>query len=207
MNRKIISLFIASMCLLAVPVHAEEKTVNVIVPVSCTAKNSTEQYTISMKGDSQYQAAPDILTLKDGEEGKFSLTIDYPGTYDYTVTESAGTDKYTTYDGTVYQVKVYATEDDKGYLSAEAVVYAEGSSDKAASCSFVNTYTPPVTPKVTTTPKSSTATATKKTGDSSSVTSKVSPKTGLKNHALLYGGIGIALAGMALLVIRRRRAE
>lgn len=199
MNRKLLPLFIASMCLLAAPAQAEaaSEMVNVIVPVSCTAKNSTEKFSISMTGDSQYAASPDILSLSDGEKGEFTVSIDYPGTYHYIIAQNAGTDKNTVYDGTTYEAEVFVSEDDMGKLDAETVVFAKGSSEKVSQCSFTNQYNNPQTPQ--TTPSQRNA------KDNSSVKSILGPKTGLLNHAKLYAGIGAALLGMALIVLKKRR--
>ena len=199
MNRKLLPLFIASMCLLAAPAQAEaaSEMVNVIVPVSCTAKNSTEKFSIFMTGDSQYTASPSILSLSDGEKGEFTVSIDYPGTYHYIIAQNAGADKNTVYDGTTYEAEVFVSEDDKGKLDAETVVFAKGSSEKVSQCSFTNQYNNPQTPQ--TTPSQRNA------KDSSSVKSILGPKTGLLNHAKLYAGIGAALLGMALIVLKKRR--
>lgn len=201
MNRKLLPLFIASMCLLAAPAQAEaaSEMVNVIVPVSCTAKNSTEKFSISMTGDSQYTASPNILSLSDGEKGEFTVSIDYPGTYHYIIAQNAGTDKNTVYDGTTYEAEVFVSEDDMGKLDAETVVFAKGSSEKVSQCSFTNQYNNPQTPQETPTPSQRNA------NNSSSVKSILGPKTGLLNHAKLYAGIGAALLGMALIVLKKRR--
>ena len=186
MNRKL-PLFIA-LCLLVTPVHATEapKMVNVIVPVSCTAKNSTEKFSFSMNGDSQYTASPGILSLADGETGEFTVNIDYPGTYHYVIAQASGSDQDVVYDGTVY----------------EAEVFAKGSSEKVSQCSFTNQCkTPPTTPS----PSGASPVTGKDTlSPKGNIISTLSPKTGLLNHAKLYAGIGAALLVAALIILKRR---
>lgn len=202
MNRKL-PLFIA-LCLLVTPVHAAEapKMVNVIVPVSCTAKNSTEKFSFSMNGDSQYTASPGILSLADGETGEFTVNIDYPGTYHYVIAQAPGSDQDVVYDGTFYEAEVFVSEDDMGKLAAETVVFAKGSSEKVSQCSFTNQCkTPPTTPS----PSGASPVTGKDTlSPKGNIISTLSPKTGLLNHAKLYAGIGAALLVAALIILKRR---
>lgn len=134
-------------CLVAVfmlfstlPVYAAEKTVEVRIPVSCTGKNTKESFSYHLKAEtSEFQTlTTDSLSLRDGETGSFSVLYTYPGTYHYTISQEKGTDKKTTYDETVYKVDVYVTEDEDGEMSAEPVIYLNGSNEKKQSASFIN---------------------------------------------------------------------
>lgn len=88
---------------------------------------------------SEFQTlATDNLSLRDGETGSFSVLYTYPGTYHYTISQEKGTDKKTTYDETVYNVDVYVTEDEDGEMSAEPIIYLNGSNEKKQSASFIN---------------------------------------------------------------------
>ena len=82
--------------------------------------------------------ATDSLSLRDGETGRFSVLYTYPGTYHYTLSQEKGTDKKTTYDETVYKVDVYVTEDEDGRMSAEPIIYLNGSNKKKPSAGFRN---------------------------------------------------------------------
>lgn len=122
------------------PVYAAEKTVEAKIPVSCTGKNTKESFSYHLKAEtSEFQTlATDSLSLRDGETGSFSVLYTYPGTYHYTISQEKGTDKKTTYDETVYKVDVYVTEDEDGKMSAEPIVYLNGSSEKKQSAGFIN---------------------------------------------------------------------
>lgn len=121
-------------------VKAEEKKVTAKIPVSCTGENTDESFVYLLEGGhSEYEkVAEENLTLKDGEKGFFVIDYTYPGTYHYTIQQKKGTDNATTYDGTVYNVDVYVTENESGVMSAEPVIYVKGSAEKKAEASFVN---------------------------------------------------------------------
>lgn len=123
-----------------VPVCAAEKTVEAEIPVTCTGENTTESFSYHLKAEtSEFQTlSADSLSLRDGETGSFSVLYTYPGTYHYTLSQKKGTDKKTTYDETVYNVDVYVTEDEDGRMSAEPVIYLNGSSGKKQSAGFRN---------------------------------------------------------------------
>lgn len=122
------------------PVCAAEKTVEAEIPVSCTGENTTESFSYHLKAEpSEFQTlATDSLSLRDGETGRFSVLYTYPGTYHYTISQKKGTDEKTTYDETVYKVDVYVTEDEDGRMSAEPIIYLNGSSGKKPSAGFRN---------------------------------------------------------------------
>ena len=123
-----------------VPVCAAEKTVEAEIPVSCTGENTTESFSYHLKAEtSEFQTlSADSLSLRDGETGSFSVLYTNPGTYHYTLSQEKGTDRKTTYDETVYNVDVYVTEDEDGRMSAEPVIYLNGSSGKKQSAGFRN---------------------------------------------------------------------
>lgn len=117
-----------------------DKTVMVQIPVSCVAVNTSEtfQYLLSCESTTYQIVESDTLSLKDGEEGSFFIFYTYPGTYHYTVSQKEGMDSRTSYDGTVYTIDVYVTEDDTGIMSAEPVIYVRGEAEKKAKLEFVN---------------------------------------------------------------------
>ena len=118
------------------PVCAAEKTVEAKIPVSCTGENTTESFSYHLKAEpSEFQTlATDSLSLRDGETGRFSVLY----TYHYTISQEKGTDEKTTYDETVYKVDVYVTEDEDGRMSAEPIIYLNGSNEKKPSAGFRN---------------------------------------------------------------------
>ena len=118
-----------------------EKTVTARIPVVCEKVDSEETFHYQLKGSpSQYEEIEQTeLELKSGEKGYFQISYHYPGTYHYTVSQIAGTDKKTTYDNTEYQVDVYVTESENGELFAQPILYLKGEDEKKAELAFKNT--------------------------------------------------------------------
>ena len=118
-----------------------EKTVTARIPVVCEKVDSEETFRYQLKGSpSQYEEIEQTeLELKGGEQGYFQISYHYPGTYYYTVSQIAGTDKKTTYDNTEYQVDVYVTESENGELFAQPILYLKGEDEKKAELAFKNT--------------------------------------------------------------------
>lgn len=118
-----------------------EKTVTARIPVVCEKVDSEETFRYQLKGSpSQYEEIEQTeLELKGGEKGYFQISYHYPGTYYYTVSQIAGTDKKTTYDNTEYQVDVYVTESENGGLFAQPILYLKGEDEKKAELAFKNT--------------------------------------------------------------------
>ena len=118
-----------------------EKTVTARIPVVCEKVDSEETFRYQLKGSpSQYEEIEQTeLELKGGEKGYFQISYHYPGTYYYTVSQIAGTDKKTTYDNTEYQVDVYVTESENGELFAQPILYLKGEDEKKAELAFKNT--------------------------------------------------------------------
>ena len=150
MKKNVIAITILVMTLLSAvvcnPVSVEasetaEKTVTARIPVVCEKVDSEETFHYQLKGSpSQYEEIEQTeLELKSGEKGYFQISYHYPGTYHYTVSQIAGTDKKTTYDNTEYQVDVYVTESENGELFAQPILYLKGEDGKKAELAFKNT--------------------------------------------------------------------
>lgn len=122
-----------------------ETPVSVEIPVTMTGKNTDEAFRCVIQSDetSHLQIEKDELTLKDGESGTFRITVDYPGNYTCTIRQEKGTDSRTQYDDTVYQAGIYVTEDNSGSMKAEPILFKDGSDEKEAEASFMNTKTIP----------------------------------------------------------------
>lgn len=149
-KKNVIAITILVMTLLSAavcnPVSVEasdtaEKTVTARIPVVCEKVDSEETFHYQLKGSpSQYEEIEQTeLELKSGEKGYFQISYHYPGTYYYTVSQIAGTDKKTTYDNTEYQVDVYVTESENGELFAQPILYLKGEDEKKAELAFKNT--------------------------------------------------------------------
>lgn len=142
--------FIAALCLTVVSaftVSAEPPSAEVVLSV-----------TVSMTGDAPYvpeaytvrMTAHDGAPLPDGSEGYFDLAVtgqgsaDFPpiiyrtvGVYRYTVTQIAGDDRDTSYDGSVYDVTVTVTNTENGIKPT--VVLSENG-EKHEALTFVDHY-------------------------------------------------------------------
>ena len=110
------------------------------IPVSCTAKGTTDEFQFEIEGENGYKPAKNVLYLKDGETNSFDFLFQVPGTYNYEVFQTNKDNDNILYDGTVYAANVYVTEDEAGTLTAETVVYMKGSDNKSSSCSFINKF-------------------------------------------------------------------
>ncbi len=119
----------------------------------------------------------------DGTVAFDAITLNEPGTYEYTIREVAGTEANVTYDSKSYRMVVKVSDNLKGSLVAE-VSYPDG---KAV---FTNTYTEPPAPTPTPTPIP-------KTGDDGNGTTT----------AAALGSLGALVLGVGLFVGLRRRAN
>ena len=84
-----------------------------------------------------------VSSAKNDENGAVAfdtISFDKAGTYNYTVTEAAGSDETITYDNTVYKVTITVTDDGNGSLSASV-----DTGDK--NLVFTNKYTKPAEPQ------------------------------------------------------------
>ena len=100
------------------------------------------------------------------------------------MSQEKGTDKKTTYDETVYKVDVYVTEDEDGRMSAEPVIYLNGSSGKKPSAGFINI----------------------KKLDTNKTTGKV--KTGdMSNTALWIAASGFSTMLMGIMILIRKKED
>lgn len=195
MRKRILLLIV--LCLMTTPVYAAG-TIDAVIPVSCTAKNSNEEFKVSIKGDDGNQASPETVYIKDGETENVSVSFSTPGAYKYIVTQETGSDSNTTYDKTVYNADVYVTENDSGVMNAETIVYKNGSDNKLPECNFTNTVS-------ITTPAAGSDSdigASEKSG-SSSTTSGIN--TGVITHEAFYAMAGLLGIAVMLITAKRRR--
>ena len=205
MRKRILPLI--ALCLITTPVYAAG-TIDAVIPVSCTAKNSNEEFKVSIKGDDGNQASPETVYIKDGETENISVSFSTPGTYKYIVAQEAGGDNNTTYDKTVYNADVYVTENDSGVMSAETIVYKNGSDNKLPECNFTNTVNITPTPAaeagsdIGASEKSSDIGASEKSGNSST-TSGIN--TGVITHEAFYAMAGLFGITVMLITAKRRR--
>jgi len=201
---------LTGMLLLTLPVmfagpmraKAAEKSVEVQIPVSCEAETDSESFTYELSGDLSEHAVvkADTLVLKNGEQGTFTITYDYPDTYHYTVSQRQGTEKRTIYDTTVYQVDVFVTEDADGVLHADPIAYVKGSTEKKAQLDFHNKKTP--------SKKHSGKKDSDGTGEDTELRSDATGISNPKTGDTAMPGIFMALAVLAVIgIVLNRRAQ
>ena len=119
-------------------VFAETRTVTAHIPVSCTGKNTDEEFTYTLTGKTADQNVDkDVIKPSNSEKGSFDINYSYPGTYWYEIKQTSGSDAKTIYDNTVYKVAVYVTNGD-AELQAEVIAYKDGHDEKVNELSFVN---------------------------------------------------------------------
>lgn len=213
MVKNALPLILTSICLTATPVCAAEK-VNAVLPVTCTARESTEKFAVLIEGDSVYKASPSVVYLSDGDNKSFTVSIDMPGNYKYKIYQKRGNSKNTDYDKTIYQAEVFVTEDDDGNLNADTVVFSNGSSEKSAACSFVNKVKSPTpaqgTETLNKTNGKNTAGSSGTSGNVGAVSKSTSSaaekvRTGVDTFECLYAGAGLVGMITAMLALRKRR--
>lgn len=121
-------------------------------PVSVTLKGIKELTGRTLKdGEFSFvlkdENGEEIETVQNGVDGAYAFTeisYDAAGTYNYTVSEVAGSLGGVTYDKTVYNVKVVVNDNTKGQLEAEVTVDGAAYSDEVGeeSLKFNNVYAP-----------------------------------------------------------------
>ena len=188
MVKNALPLILTSICLTATPVCAAEK-VNAVLPVTCTARESTEKFAVLIEGDSVYKASPSIVYLSDGDNKSFTVSIDMPGDYKYKIYQKKGNNKNTDYDKTIYQAEVFVTESPTPAQDTET---PNKTTEKNNATGKSATGNPGSSGNVGAVSKST-----------SSAAEKV--RTGVDTFECLYAGIGLAGMITAILALRKRR--
>lgn len=191
--------------ILAGPVQAAEKCVEVQIPVRCEAETDSESFTYELSGESSGHAVvkADTLVLKNGEQDSFTITFDYPDTYHYTVSQRQGTEEKTIYDSTVCQVDIYVTEGADGVLHAESVAYVKGSTEKKAEICFHNQKLPSDSHSDR---KHQGKSGSDDTQNRSDATGLTSPKTGDTAKPVIFMGLAV-LAAAGIILIRHAQKK
>lgn len=188
--------------------RAEEKTVTVRIPVSCTGDHTDERFTFELEGgDSVYEQVQEkTLELSDGEENSFAVVYNYPGTYHYTVHQKAGTDEQTVYDDTVYQIDVYVTENDAGEKEVHPVMYVKGEMEKREKLEFHNSREVPASPEEPEQPKEPEQ-PDAVTPVSVPEVQRTEPRTGDNSRLTLWIAVLLSATGMICTVGRMRKKQ
>ena len=182
--------------------RAEEKTVTVRIPVSCTGDHTDERFTFELEGGGSVyeQLQEKTLELSDGEENSFAVVYNYPGTYHYTVHQKAGTDEQTVYDDTVYQIDVYVTENDAGEKEVHPVMYVKGEMEKREKLEFHNSREVPTSPEEPEQPDAVTPVSVPEV-------QRTEPRTGDNSSLTLCMLVLLAASGTIYMVGRMRKKQ
>ena len=84
------------------------------------------------------------ITEQDGRDGDTTVNGgDFPhaGVYEYTIAETAGSDRHVAYDGNQYTLKIFVANAADGGLEIRSVEYLQEETARKAAPDFVNTYT------------------------------------------------------------------
>lgn len=147
------------------------------------------------------------ITVAGGESGSFGpIAYTEPGDYEYKVYQKSGSEKYFTYDASVYQVTVRVTNTDDGGLTAIIWAVKDGSGQKVDKIEFLNAYKPPAA--ATTKKKKTTGTVARKTATKTTKQSLGKTKTGDASQIRLWASVaGLSALCLVLFVFAGRRKE
>lgn len=146
MKRLLSFLLLVSLFCLALPVSAQNKTVDFRLGVEKKLTGDTpdtaETFAFKLTGeDGAPMPREDTLVLTGADTGYFlPVTYTEPADYHYTIREVPGDAEGYTYDPNVYHVTVQVTTDDRGNLTASVYVSKANSDLKAEKIVFVNEY-------------------------------------------------------------------
>ncbi len=112
------------------------------IPVFCREVTGTDiqNYQITVKPETEQTPAPvsGTLTVSENSSGKFEIEITEPGTYRYTISETAGGDSGITYDDSVYEVTLFVENGEADTLVCAVTANLAGKAEKADLISFCN---------------------------------------------------------------------
>ncbi|MDO5027572.1 MAG: FctA domain-containing protein [Tissierellia bacterium] len=159
-NRKIVSLIILSLMLCFTSIvkaqgYEAEVRIPVMVKQNKEALDKAFEVVLEAKDEASKEHLPEEtkLTIEKNSKKEFGpIVYEKPGDYEYTISQKPGSEKNSSYDKSVYTVKVFVrnSEDKPGQLEAKLVVNKDESKDKAEEIVFENTYKKPpvvVTPE------------------------------------------------------------
>ncbi len=132
---------------------AEDQSIELEAVISLTdhPDSFSEDYTVVLEAEKESNPMPSgssegVYEKTRTGAGKIVLDpIDYkkPGIYKYTLTQKAGSADRWTYDSSVYNVIVYATNKEVAEgLDVSAAIYKEGEEEKTGEIIFINEYDP-----------------------------------------------------------------
>lgn len=173
-------------------------------------KDSDEFVVTLASADAPMPDTTELTLTKNAQEGTFGpITFDKAGTYEYTVTETAGSEEGMTYDTAEHTVTVTVTKaDDATNALTAAVEYSEGNSveimnvyEEETSIEEETASEEEITTEETTTEKATTAPTSE---------TKTSPSTGDENKPIIWVIVAVAAAlgiVIAVILLTRKKKE
>ena len=191
-------------------VKAAEYQCEISIPVSVNITGNTEEapetsFDVVMEPITE-EASQTSITVAGNTSGSFDpRTYNAPGDYVYKVYQEAGTDKYFTYDSSIYEVTVRVTNAEDGGLEAFIWAVKDDSDQKVDKIEFNNRYN-----KKTVTPTTEKKTTTKRTVKASVGRASKKVKTGDDSNPLLWScvaAVSVICIALFLLAGRKRRND
>lgn len=126
---------------MATPVHAEKRTVQIPVTVE-----GTDKATVTIASDDQeaMDAVVGDKSVTVDKNGAFTVSYDEPADFVYTITQTPGEEKTSkgekiTYDTAAYTAHVFVEAKEDGSLDPHVIVWKTAADSKSASVNFKNT--------------------------------------------------------------------
>lgn len=145
---------IFSLCLgLFTPVVKAEETPGVSLPVTVlldgTLPEKEEDFVIKLKAENEANPMPEgskenpysMVITGEKTQSFPEITFQEVGVYEYTVWQDKGDNEKCTYDGSIFYVTIYVTNEENGDgLETTVAVYKDGNKDKKVEIEFENIY-------------------------------------------------------------------
>lgn len=149
----VLPVLLAALLLMPVQAHAQEAAYQctATLPVNLELNgDSDEMFTVTIapgpdaEEDLPMPEQTELQMAGDSQAAFTGFHYTEPGDYVYTVTQTAGSTEYMTYDDAVYTVVIQVTNADNGGLTYQVYASRDDNPDeKVAELSFLNTFAPP----------------------------------------------------------------
>lgn len=196
-RKRILSFIITALMMVFVAVFAQGvagiraaglyNVAEVVIPISCVIKGdiTSKDYVIKVEAvsDDIPQPEAELVSIDGSGKGSFSIEVNEPGTYDYTIYQEAGDSDLITYDSVRYVAHVFVTTDGSNELAYSIVVNYEGSDNKPEEVLFENAIVEPTSEQTT---ESTTEATTQEEITTEATTENISnetPETSVKSGA------------------------
>ncbi len=147
----LVSMFAFAPVAFAATVNGTEVELDAVISLTDHPDSFSEDYTVVLEAENENNPMPagssnGVYKKSRTDAGEIKLdAIKYsrPGIYKYTLSQQAGSADRWTYDSSVYNVIVYATNSEEGEgLDVNVAIYKEGEETKTDDVIFINEYDP-----------------------------------------------------------------